>query len=328
MTEKSTVVLVDFDRKRLDRHTQALTEAGLKVVRAQSGATAFEHCRKSKPFIVVAEAMIPDGSGFELARRLRAAEDTEDVKIVLTIDEGDPYTLSRAEMAGLDGVLIRPFTPEALVARVRALQAEESLAPPRAARGPELAPILDALESRARAENPLLPQLTDAITGLWNAHYTTLKLGEEFKKARRFNVPLACVVLALDDSPWEAGGDDDARRQILSEVAGLLLCESRDIDHLARTEGERFLLLLPHTDEHGAVAMMTRVVAAIEKRQFLPPGRTRPLTASAGIAGFSAEGLTGPDDLVARATDALNRARRFGGNRVETWTKEAERAGR
>jgi diguanylate cyclase (GGDEF)-like protein len=316
MSAKPAVVLVDFDKKRLERHSQALVAAGMKVVRAGGGSAAFEHCRGSPPLAVVAEAMIPDGNGFELARRLKTEPATAQVPVLLAVDENDPYTLSRAQISGLDGILIRPFTPEALVARVKALGDAARPASRPGAVPQDVLPILDALDRRAREENPLLPHLTDPVTGLWNTDYTNLKLADEFKKARRFTVPLACLVLSIDESPGDVPADAVSNRQVLSELAGLLLCESRDIDHLARLDAKSFLLLLPHTDEHGAVAMTNRVLSSIEKRQLTLPGRTKPLTASVGIACFSKD-LGGPDDLVKGAHDALARAVALGGNRVE-----------
>jgi diguanylate cyclase (GGDEF)-like protein len=298
------------------------------VVRAGGGAAALEHCRSTPPLAVVSEAMVPDGNGFELLRSLRGDPATAQVRVLMIVDETDSYTLSRAQISGLDGILIRPFTPEALVARVKGLEASETPKPGRAgAVPPDLFPILNELEERARAENPLLPQLTDPVTGLWNKHYTDLKLAEEFKKARRFAVPLACVVLSLDETAGDAPAGESSQRQVLSEMAGLLLCESRDIDHLSRLDSRSFLLLLPHTDEHGALAMTNRVLAAIEKRQLTLPGRTRPLSASAGLASFGKE-LAGPDDLVKAAHDALAKAVALGGNRVEVAVKDPERATR
>jgi diguanylate cyclase (GGDEF)-like protein len=326
MSPKPTIVLVDYDKKRLERHTQALTAAGMKVVRAASGSAALEHCQKAPPLAVVAEAMIPDGNGFELLRSLKSDAATSQVRVMLAVDENDSYTLSRAQISGLDGILIRPFTPEALVTRIRGLEAAESHQPPKPGTVPaEIFPILNELENRARSENPLLPHLTDPVTGLWNTDYTNIKLAEEFKKARRFAVPLACLVLSLDEAPGDAPADDSASRQILTELAGLLLCESRDIDHLARLDARSFLILLPHTDEHGALAMTNRVLAAIEKRQLTLPGRTRPISASAGIACFSKD-LGGPDDLVRSAHDALSKAVALGGNRVEVAGRDPERA--
>ena len=200
---------------------------------------------------------------------------------------------------------------------MKALGAEDPRPAARAGAVPEeIVPILDALDRRARSENPILPHLTDPITGLWNIDYTNLKLAEEFKKARRFTVPLACLVLSLDETPGDVPADEASNRQVLSELAGLLLCESRDIDHLARLDARSFLLLLPHTDEHGALAMTNRVLGSIEKRQLTLPGRTKPISASAGIACFSKD-LGGPDDLVKGAHDALARAVALGGNRVE-----------
>jgi two-component system, cell cycle response regulator len=326
MSPKPTIVLVDYDKKRNERHAQALAAAGVKAVRAAGGSEAFELCRGAPPLAVVAEAMIPDGNGFELLRQLKTDPATAAVKVILAVDENDSYTLSRAQISGLDGILVRPFTPEALVARVKSLAAEETRPSGRPAATPlELRPLLDALETRARDENPLLPHLTDPVTGLWNVGYTNLKLAEEFKKARRFSLPLACLVMGLDEAPGEVPADEGTNRQVLTELAGLLLCESRDIDHLARLDAGTFLLLLPHTDGAGALAMTNRVLTAIEQRQLTLPGRTRPVTASVGIACFSKD-LGGPDDLVRAAHDALARAVALGGNRVEI--RDPERAAR
>jgi diguanylate cyclase (GGDEF)-like protein len=325
MSPKPTIVLVDYDKKRAERHAQALSAAGFRAVRVAGGAAALEQCRSAPPFAVVAEAMIPDGNGFELLRSLKGDAATAHVPVLLAVDENDSYTLNRAQISGLDGILVRPFTPEALVARLKGLEAaDRQVGRPRAL-PPDIFPILDELETRARSENPLLPHLTDPVTGLWNTHYTNLKLAEEFKKARRFTVPLACVVLSLDETPGDAPADETASRQVLTEIAGLLLCESRDIDHLARLGSRSFLLLLPHTDEHGALAMTNRVLAAIEKRQLALPGRTKPVSASAGIGCFSKD-VAGPDDLVKSAHDALAKAIALGGNRVEVAGRDPERA--
>jgi two-component system, cell cycle response regulator len=326
MSPKPTIVLVDYDKKRGDKHALALTGAGMKAVRAAGGAEAFDACRDSAPFAVVAEAMIPDGNGFDLLRKLRGDQATAHVRFLVVVDENDSYTLSRAQISGFDGILVRPFTPEAMAARVKALSAGENRPSGRSGATPiELKPLLDALETRAREENPLLPHLTDPVTGLWNIAYTNLKLAEEFKKARRFSMNLACMVMSIDETPGDVPADEASNRQVLSELAGLLLCESRDIDHLARLDARTFLLLLPHTDGAGAVAMTNRILTAIEQRQLTLPGRSKPITASVGISCF-AKDVGGPDDLVRGAHDALARAVALGGNRVEV--RDGERAAR
>jgi two-component system, cell cycle response regulator len=327
MVPKSAVVLVDYDKKRLDKYAQALTGAGIRVAKAASGEAALDYCRKTPPLAVISEAMITGGNGFELMRALRAEPATAKVLQILAVDEGDSYTLNRAQIAGLDGILIKPFTPEALVARVQGLlSADQRAATPKALPA-DVFPILKELENRARTENPLLPHLTDPVTGLWNLHYTNIKLAEEFKKARRFAVPLTSVALSIDENAGDAPVDDQTRRQLLTELAGLLLCESRDIDHLARLDDRSFLIILPHTDEHGALTMANRVLAAIEKRELVIPGRTRPITASAGIGRFSKD-QNGPDDLVKSAHDALMRAIALGGNRVEVAARDPQGATR
>ena len=80
-----------------------------------------------------------------------------------------------------------------------------------------------------------MAHISDALTGLYNRDYTQLKLSDEVKKVRRFYHPLTCVIVGIDDQP----NIDDAPaaqelRRVINGIAGILLCESRDIDHLAR----------------------------------------------------------------------------------------------
>jgi GGDEF domain-containing protein len=73
--------------------------------------------------------------------------------------------------------------------------------------------------------------------------------------------------------------------------------------------------------------MTNRVLSAIEKRELTLPGRTRPQSASAGIACFTKE-AAGPEELVRLAHEALAKAVSLGGNRVEVARRDHERAAR
>jgi len=102
-------------------------------------------------------------------------------------------------------------------------------------------------------------------------------------------------------------------------LAGILLCESRDIDHVGRND-DGFVLVLPQTDINGAAVMTARVLATVEKRSLSAPGVMGIVTMSAGVAGFSAESTPAPEDLTAHAEAALAQSRRTGGNRVTKWS--------
>src|SRR5688572_2302197 len=150
MSPKQTIVLVDYDKKRLDRHSQALVAAGMKAIKASGGAAALEICQAAPPLAVVTEAMIPEGNGFDLLRALKGDPATSQVLVLLAVDEDDSYTLNRAQISGLDGILVRPFTPEALVSRVKGLEAADRRTGRPGTLPADISPILDELETRAR----------------------------------------------------------------------------------------------------------------------------------------------------------------------------------
>lgn len=325
-----TVVLGDFDRARAESYGGALEDRGMQVMHLESGTEVLERCLEEAPQVAVLEVLLPRKNGFETLKALKEDARTAGIKVVLVMDEDDDYGEHRARLCGADAIRKRPFAPEDLAETVRTCVQESGLeAADRDAQPdePDLGAMLEAMEGRARAENPLLAHITDSLTGLYNPAYMELKLAEEFKKSRRFAIPLSCVAIGFDDAGALSDPDQSQElRSILNEVAGLLLCESRDIDHLARQNVSEFFLLLPHTDAEGATAMSGRILASIEGRGFETEGR--PLTASAGIATFTGADAESSEQMTERCQEALTASRRWGGNRVTVWTSDTEKAPR
>ncbi len=306
MAPKVQVLLADFDPQRGQEMESALAAAGCQVQRVLDGAAVLEACARRLPEVLVLEAFLPRQNGFDVLKSLKADARTNTLRVVLVLDEGDDYGRSRARLCGADTIMNRPFGAHDLV---------QDILRPRSQPQPALEDLLQDMDARAKAENPLVQHITDAATGLFNKPYTDLKLAEECKKARRFELPLSCVIIGLDDGGQLADPRQaDKLRSTVNELAGLLLCESRDIDHVSRYGTEEFLLLLPHTDQAGASAMARRVLTSIAGRGILNPDGTS-LTASAGIASFLAEDEDAAAALVTRSREALKVSRHWGGNR-------------
>lgn len=134
-------------------------------------------------------------------------------------------------------------------------------------------------------DDRLLHRLQDAETGLFDGPYATLKLDEEWKRAMRFHLPLA--LLLVDLGAAFSSRAEAERRALLAEAAGVFLNECRDIDVLARFSPSVFLLLLPGTGPDGAEVLARRILAALAERL---PG---------GVGGGLAAGLcTVPDSEI------------------------------
>jgi len=327
MSAPLTVVLGDFDRGRSDATQAALTDRGFSVIRCETGAEILEQCEGAAPAAAVLEVFMPRKNGFEVLKALKEDSRTGGVKVLLMVDEDDDYGEHRARLCGADGIQRRPAEPAGIALAVHNMLQEDSLEAAEGAAQMEggLESMLDTMEGRVRSENPLHEHITDPLTGLNNEAYMSLKLAEEFKKARRFGLALSCVAVGFDDDAAGSGEDTQELRTTLNVVAGILLCESRDIDHIARKNVSEFFLLLPHTDGEGALAMSKRILKSVEGRGFQSAdGPT--LTASAGIATYTGSDAEEASELETRSHQALNAARRWGGNRVTTWSQDATAA--
>jgi two-component system cell cycle response regulator len=97
---------------------------------------------------------------------------------------------------------------------------------------------------------------------------------------------------------------------VLIELAARVRGQVRDVDTLARYGGEEFIVILPETDEEGAVLAAERIRAAVRRRPFGEPGEA-PLevTVSVGVAVFPVHGA-GATSLLRRADEALYTAKR------------------
>ena len=72
---------------------------------------------------------LPDGSGLDLLRDLRADKGTRDFPVIVLTAEGEERVLEEAEVLGAD-LLTKPFSPTKLTARVAALLGDAPAAPP------------------------------------------------------------------------------------------------------------------------------------------------------------------------------------------------------
>jgi DNA-binding response OmpR family regulator len=98
-----------------------LRRAGYQVVVARDGRQALDVLDKQSPDLVVLDLMLPEVDGFEIARRLRVEGDTPIIMLTARRDEAD--RIAGLEM-GADDYVVKPFSPQELVSRVKAVLVE------------------------------------------------------------------------------------------------------------------------------------------------------------------------------------------------------------
>ena len=161
-----------------------------------------------------------------------------------------------------------------------------------------------------------LEQLTllDDLTGLPNRRFLRKRMQEEFSRAQRHHFPLACVLYDLDNfkqvnDQWGHARGDEA----LQQVARLLQANVRTSDVVARYGGEEFVVLLPMTDEPGALAEARRICRLLRAHPLAAgaAGGVR-VSASAGVGVYPGPDINTAEDLLYQADRALYRAKDAG----------------
>jgi diguanylate cyclase (GGDEF)-like protein len=175
-----------------------------------------------------------------------------------------------------------------------------------------------ALQASAALTNAYLHQLasersqTDELTSLANRRLLRERLAAELE-----HTPLSLIAADLDN--FKAVNDRYGHQSgdlALRHFAGVLGLYTREIDVPARVGGDEFIVLLPHTDAAGALALAERIrIAAENARLAAHDGRTFTITTSIGIATLVDEALP-IDEFLAQADAALYRAKTAGRNTV------------
>lgn len=95
-----------------------LTPQGFRVLTAESAAEAMEVAQEYRPDIALLDIVMPDMSGLELMRELR---ERGDLPVILLTAKGSDSDKVRGLEMGADDYLAKPFSPDELSARVRAV---------------------------------------------------------------------------------------------------------------------------------------------------------------------------------------------------------------
>ena len=118
------LVLVADDETRITKLVSiALSEEGFRVVTANGGEDALARAEEVRPDIVLLDIVMPDLDGIEVMRRLH---ERRPVPVILLTAKGSTADKAKGLDLGADDYLAKPFHPDELAARVRAVMRRAS----------------------------------------------------------------------------------------------------------------------------------------------------------------------------------------------------------
>ncbi|HWF99950.1 MAG TPA: EAL domain-containing protein [Steroidobacteraceae bacterium] len=302
----------------------------------QEGVERAKHAVDAgRPFAIafIDMRMPPGWDGLETIERLWAVD--PDVQVVICSAHSD-YDWSDvvARLGQTDRLLVlkKPFEPievlQCASALARKWQHERALR----VQVETLENVVAARTEKLEAANRQLRHLAthDALTGLPNRVLLDDRLAQAMAHANRDGQPFALLVVDLDrfklinDSLGHRAGD-----VVLDQTSRRLSSVVRDIDTVARTGGDEFIVLInPSGGPDDALAIARRAKEAL-RAPIRVSGVELHVTCSVGIAYYPTN-ASSADSLIARADAAMYCAKQRGRNNVQCFAEgmDADTVGR
>jgi diguanylate cyclase (GGDEF)-like protein len=164
----------------------------------------------------------------------------------------------------------------------------------------------------------------DGLTQLLNRNFVLATLAESLEQARSRQSGIGVAIVDLDhfksiNDTYGHPTGDEVLRQAAHRLAGAI----RENDVIGRYGGEEFLIVFRDLDQTIGAKRCEVVRWAVCSKPVIFEGKELSISCSIGMASAHCSGVTA-DKLVARADDALYRAKKGGRNRVELFSPQLE----
>jgi two-component system cell cycle response regulator len=118
---RARILVVDDEPAIREYVTSLLSELGHEVLAAANGVEALRLARERQPHLILLDIMMPELSGIEVCRQLRADPRTRDMRIIVVSAVDAKRALEESIIAGADDFLAKPIHALELMVRVRSI---------------------------------------------------------------------------------------------------------------------------------------------------------------------------------------------------------------
>jgi len=261
--------------------------------------------------LILMDLLMPDISGIEACRRIKADVRFLDIPLIMVTAEESAESLKEAFEAGAVDYVTKPVHSLELLARVKSALRLKQETDCRKARERDLVELTEKLHRLS---------VVDGLTGIANRRNFDETLVRAWRRSQRQSTPVSLILVDIDhfksynDCHGHLGGDECLQQvaQALSQTV------KRPFDLVARYGGEEFGVVLPDTAKAGAEQVAEAMRATVESLR-IPHGSSpvsEVVTISCGTASALAAPGTAPESLVAAADACLYEAKHAGRNRV------------
>ena len=116
------ILLADDSVTAQNMGRKILADAGYEVITVNNGSAALKKIAEHKPDLIVLDVYMPGYSGLEVCQRLKEAQETSRVPVLLTVGKLEPFKPEEAKRARADAFIVKPFEASELLSALSKLE--------------------------------------------------------------------------------------------------------------------------------------------------------------------------------------------------------------
>ena len=281
--KKAHILVVDDNPGDIDVLLELLQEYDVRT--ATDGTTALESVAIEKPDLILLDIIMPNMDGFEVCRRFKSNEETQNIPILFLSCRNDVDNIVKGFRLGGVDYVTKPYLPQEVIARIQThLQLRETIS----------------------ALNKLV--YIDHLSGIGNRRSFFTQAPKLFEDATKNNVPLHLFMIDMDnfkqinDTYGHSIGD--------KVIQGLTACVQKSIlkiDIFARLGGDEFVLILTEMSAQQARQQLEQLILNVQEASLATDSSAK-VTISIGMVSKNEQDKN-IEDLLIRADASLYKSK-------------------
>ena len=116
------ILLADDSVTAQNMGRKILADAGYEVITVNNGSAALKKIAEAKPDLIVLDVYMPGYSGLEVCQRLKEAQETSRIPVLLTVGKLEPFKPEEAKRVRAEGYIVKPFEASELLSALTKLE--------------------------------------------------------------------------------------------------------------------------------------------------------------------------------------------------------------
>ncbi len=276
--KKPLILMVCNDLENCQDIEYILMKEGYRVTPAKNIRQASGMTRNLVPDIIIVDIILLETEGPEVFKLLKHEAEANNIQIIILILENEPFDIVKGFQAGADDYVKKPFRTEELLTRIKLnreikknrdviLQYDEELEAEKTKLRritQERANLLLELKKQNDSMKKMI--ITDDLTELYNHKYVMERLSQEIAGARRYLRDMSIILFDIDRfRQINITYGHHIGNEVLVRISSEIRKGLRKVDIPARYSGDEFLIILPNTDNWGAVYTADRIRKSVEE---------------------------------------------------------------